>query len=213
MTEQQPYELVRRYADFELRRYQAHTVAEVEVDASFDRAGNAAFRHLFNYISGNNTARQSLAMTSPVLQGAVAPRKPPSQKVQMTAPVLQQGPLLGVGASRGGEADMGAYVVAFVLPAGMTEDAAPVPADPRVRIRTVPGSTAAVVRFSGRGSESDFAKRNHELQDALAAAGLRPSGPPRFARFDPPFKPWFLRRNEVVQDVAQDEGASPQSEG
>ena len=114
MTEQQPYELVRRYADFELRRYPAYTVAEVEVDGTFDRAGNAAFRHLFNYISGNNTSRQSVAMTAPVLQGS-EPRKPQSQKVQMTAPVLQQGPLLGVGASRGGEADMGAYVVAFVL--------------------------------------------------------------------------------------------------
>ena len=28
-----------------------------------------------------------------------------------------------------------------------------------------------------------------------------PVGPPRFARYDAPFKPWFLRRNEVVQDV------------
>jgi hypothetical protein len=200
MTEQQPYELVRRYADFELRRYPAHVVAEVEVDATFDRAGNAAFRHLFNYISGDNTARQSVPMTAPVLQGA-APRKPPSQKVQMTAPVLQQGP---VGADAAGGSDEGAYVVAFVLPAGMTEDAAPVPADPRVRIRTVPGSTAAVVRFSGRGTESDFAKRNRQLQEALAAAGLRPSGPPRFARFDPPFKPWFLRHNEVLQNVVLD---------
>jgi hypothetical protein len=208
MTEQQPYELVRRYADFELRRYPAYVVAEVEVEATFDRAGNAAFRHLFNYISGNNTARQSVAMTAPVLQGA-APREPSSQKVQMTAPVLQQGP---VGVAAGGPGE-GAYVVSFVLPAGMTEDSAPVPADPRVRIRTVPGSTAAVVRFSGRGTESDFAKRNRQLQDALAAAGLRPSGPPRFARFDPPFKPWFLRHNEVVQDVALDAAAGPQAEG
>jgi hypothetical protein len=201
MTEQQPYELLRRYADFELRRYPAHTVAEVEVNASFDRAGNAAFRHLFNYISGNNTARQSLAMTAPVVQEAAAGR-PPSQKVAMTAPVLQSGPL-DASASGGGGGGEDAYVVAFVLPAGMTEESAPVPADPRVRIRTVPGSTAAVLRFSGRGSGSAFAKRSRQLQDALAAAGLEPSGAPRFARFDPPFKPFFLRRNEVVQDVAR----------
>jgi hypothetical protein len=183
-------------------------VAEVEAEATFDRAGNTAFRHLFNYISGNNTARQSVAMTAPVLQG-VAPREPSSQKVQMTAPVLQEGP---VGGPAGGPGE-GSYVVAFVLPPGMTEDSAPVPADPRVRIRTVPGSTAAVVRFSGRGTESDFAKRNRQLRDALAAVGLKPSGSPRFARFDPPFKPWFLRHNEVVQDVAPDEAAGPQAEG
>ncbi|BCT78014.1 hypothetical protein SCMU_38560 [Sinomonas cyclohexanicum] len=204
MTEQQPYELVRRYADFELRRYPAHTLAEVEVAATFDRAGNAAFRHLFNYISGNNTSRQSVAMTAPVLQGAKSP-KSQSQKVQMTAPVLQHGPM---GDAAGGSDD-GPYVVAFVPPAGMTAESAPVPADPRVRIRAVPGSTAAVVRFSGRGTESDFAKRSRELQHALAAAGLRPSGPPRFARFDPPFKPWFLRHNEVIQDVALDRDAGP----
>jgi hypothetical protein len=94
----------------------------------------------------------------------------------------------------------------------MTEDTAPIPADPRVRIRTVPASVAAVVRFSGRGTQSDFAKRNRHLQDALAAAGMRPSGSPRFARFDPPFKPWFLRHNEVVQDVAPGDAAGPQAE-
>ncbi|HEX9230079.1 MAG TPA: heme-binding protein, partial [Arthrobacter sp.] len=33
-------------------------------------------------------------------------------------------------------------------------------------------------------------------------------GPPRFARFDPPFKPWFLRRNEVLQDVQEPPPAS-----
>ncbi len=197
MTEQQPYELVHRYADFELRRYPVHTVAEVEVSASFDRAGNAAFRPLFNYISGNNTARQSLAMTAPVIQSAA----PPSRKVQMTVPVLQRGPMHSPRAA--GESDEGPYVLAFVLPAGMTEDTAPVPADPQVRIRTVPGSTAAALRFSGGGSGSAFAKRNHALQDAITAAGMRASGPPRFARFDPPFKPWFLRRNEVIQDVTQ----------
>ena len=38
---------------------------------------------------------------------------------------------------------------------------------------------------------------------AVLAAGFVPVGPPRFARFDPPFKPWFLRRNEVVQDVTR----------
>jgi hypothetical protein len=207
MTEQQPYELVRRYADFELRRYPAYAVAEVEVRGTFDRAGNAAFRHLFNYISGNNTSRQSVEMTAPVLQ-ASAPRKSQPQKVQMTAPVLQEGPL---GLAEGGS-DEAPYVVAFVLPAGMTEDAAPIPADPRVRIRTVPACVAAVVRFSGRGTESDFAKRNRQLQDALAAAGMRPAGSPRFARFDPPFKPWFLRHNEVVQDVVPGDAAGPQAE-
>ncbi|NUU31317.1 heme-binding protein [Arthrobacter sp. C9C5] len=204
MTEQQPFELVRSYPHFELRRYPAHVVAEIRVNASFDRAGNAAFRHLFNYISGSNSASQKLAMTAPVIQGTGSPGtggqasrgNGPSQKLAMTAPVLQSGPLPGKDAP----AD---FVVAFVLPAGMSAETAPVPTDPQVRIRAVPGSLAAALRFSGSGSETAFARRNDGLQSALTLAGLTAVGPPRFARFDPPFKPWFLRRNEVVQDVQE----------
>lgn len=204
MTEQQPFELVRSYPHFELRRYPAHVVAEIRVNASFDRAGNAAFRHLFNYISGSNSASQKLAMTAPVIQGTGGPGtrgqgssgNGPSQKLAMTTPVLQSGPLPGKDAP----AD---FVVAFVLPAGMSAETAPVPTDPEVRIRAVPGSLAAALRFSGSGSETAFARRNDGLQSALTLAGLTPVGPPRFARFDPPFKPWFLRHNEVVQDVQE----------
>ena len=123
MTEQQPYELVQRYAHFELRRYPAYAVAEIEVKATFDRAGNAAFRHLFNYISGSNTAQRKLAMTAPVIQGPG-----PSQKLAMTAPVLQSGPLPG-------SAEPADFIVAFVLPAGVTAETAPVPANPDVRVR------------------------------------------------------------------------------
>ncbi|MFP5312162.1 MAG: SOUL family heme-binding protein [Actinomycetes bacterium] len=198
MTEQQPYELVRRYPHFELRRYPDYVVAEVTVMADFDRAGNAAFRHLFNYISGSNTARQKLAMTAPVLQET----GPGPQKLAMTTPVLQSGPLPG---SR----KPAEFSVAFVLPAGVTAETAPVPTDPQVRVRAVPGSLAAVLGFSGSGSASAFEKRSSGLQAALKLAGLTPVGPPRFARFDPPFKPWFLRHNEVIQDVLEPPADGP----
>jgi hypothetical protein len=190
MTEQQPFDVVRTYPHFELRRYPDYVVAEVRVTADFDRAGNAAFRYLFNYITGSNAARQKLAMTAPVIQETA------SQKLAMTAPVLQSGPLPGTG----GPAE---FVVAFVLPAGLTVESAPVPTDSRVTVRGVPGSLSAVQGFSGSGSASSFERHNNGLQAALGLAGLVPVGPPRFARFDPPFKPWFLRRNEVVQDVRQ----------
>ena len=189
MTEQPTDELVQRFAHFELRRYPTYVVAEIQVNATFDRAGNAAFRHLFNYISGSDTARQKLAMTAPVIQ-----ELGPSQKLAMTAPVLQSGPLPG-------SDEPADFVVAFVLPAGLTAETAPVPANSDVKVRAIPGSLAAALRFSGSGSEAAFERHNAGLQAALVLAGLTAVGPPRFARFDPPFKPWFLRRNEVVQDV------------
>ncbi|MCX6497643.1 MAG: heme-binding protein [Arthrobacter sp.] len=201
MTEQQPYELIKRYPHFELRRYPSHVVAEIQVNTTFDRAGNAAFRHLFNYISGSNTGGQKLAMTAPVIQGSGSQRSGnqgagSAQKLAMTAPVLQSGPL----PESAGPAD---FVVAFVLPAGMTAETAPAPANPDVKIRAVPGSLAAALRFSGSGTGTAFGRRNDGLQAALTLAGLTAVGPPRFARFDPPFKPWFLRHNEVVQDVQE----------
>ncbi|MBW4042835.1 MAG: heme-binding protein [Acidobacteria bacterium] len=198
MTEQQPYEVLRRSAEFELRHYPTHVVAEVEVVASFDRAGNAAFRRLFRYISGANTPRRSVAMTAPVVQRTGDAGRASSETVRMTAPVVQRGPVAA------DPDDPHRYLVAFVLPADMTEDTAPVPTDPEVLIRTVPASLAAALRFSGSGSGAAFAKHARALRDAIREAGLTPVGTPRSARFDPPYKPWILRRNEVVQDVAED---------
>ena len=96
-----------------MRRYPSHVVAEVTVELPFEQAGNAAFRYLFGYITGQNRSRTSVAMTAPVVQSAGA-----GQKVAMTAPVIQH------------STQEGGYAVAFVLPASMTEEAAPEPTDP-----------------------------------------------------------------------------------
>ena len=62
MTQQQPYEEIGRWGEVEIRRYPAHTIAEVVVDGDFDDAGNRGFRPLFSYIQGQ------IAMTAPVVQ-------------------------------------------------------------------------------------------------------------------------------------------------
>ena len=46
MTEQQVYEVLEKYPDFELRRYPDHLVAETEVGGAFELAGNVAFPRL-----------------------------------------------------------------------------------------------------------------------------------------------------------------------
>ena len=184
MTEQQLYDVLEQNPGFELRRYAAHVVAEVRVRGSFEGAGNRAFGALFGYISGRNRSAGSIAMTAPVLQEIAGP-----EKVAMTAPVVQT------------ETAAGEHVVAFVLPASMTAETAPVPSDPTVRVRDVPERLAAATRYSGRWSETAYRRHLAALETALAEAGLVRVGVARFARFDPPFRPWFLRRNEVVQDV------------
>jgi effector-binding domain-containing protein len=185
MTEQQPYDLLSESGEIEIRRYPAHVLAEVRVSGPFDGAGNRAFPDLFGYISGQNARKESIAMTAPVMQSA--PRRD-SEKIAMTAPVTQQ-------------ADGDEFVVAFVLPANLTEQTAPTPTNPRVDLRTVPAHLTAAIRFSGRWTNQAYEHQLRTLLAGVAAAEWKTTGEPRFARFDPPFTPWFLRHNEICIDL------------
>ena len=55
----------------------------------------------------------------------------------------------------------------------------------------------AAIRTSGLWSQANFDEHLAKLESALRAADLAWSGEPMLARYDPPLKPWFLRRNEV----------------
>lgn len=190
MTEQQPYTLVQSHDDFELRRYPEHLLAEVITGGTFEEAGNRAFRYLFAYISGENRANRKVSMTSPVVQDD-AP-----EKISMTAPVVQQG-----NTEPGGDEGASSFRVAFVLPEGFTLGNAPEPTNAKVQLRVVPESLVAVIGFGGRWSSESYQKHLQILRIALRSEGLDTAGPPRFARFDPPFKPWFLRHNEILLDL------------
>ncbi|MFY1598400.1 SOUL family heme-binding protein [Micromonospora sp. WMMD737] len=180
MTEQQPYRVVARHPGFELRRYPAHLVAEVRAEGAFEQAARDAFRPLGAYLRGANHARRSTA------------RETGPQTIAMTAPFVQE------------EGDRpGHWLVWLVMPAGLTPDTLPEPADPRVRTRMVPEQLAAATRFAGRWTARAFDRRATALGRAVTAAGLRPTGAVRYARFDPPWKPWFLRHNEVVLPIAE----------
>lgn len=198
MTEQQPYDVIRTYDTFELRRYPSHLLAEAIVDAPFEDAGNKAFRYLFGYIGGENVANSKIAMTAPVVQADA------SSRIAMTAPVVQQldSGVAGVAGSTG-------FRVAFLLPADLTAERAPRPTNPRVSLRAVPESHVAAIRYRGRWTEESYARHLDELKSALSAAGLISTGQPRFARFDPPFLPAFLRHNELMLDVKEPPAAEP----
>jgi hypothetical protein len=185
--EEPAFRLVERDGAFELREYAPYLVAETRVEASFTDAGNVAFRRLFRYISGHNTAQQKIAMTAPVTQSTDAAR---GEKIAMTAPVAQQ-------------ADGDAYRVAFVVPAKFSRDTVPQPSDPAVQIRAVPAQLVASWRYSGRWTESNYREHEAELRATIAARGLKVAGQPILARYDPPFMPSFLRRNEILIPVTR----------
>ena len=183
--EEPRFEVLEQDGAFELRDYAPYLVAETRVEADFESAGNLAFQRLFRYISGDNTAQQKIAMTAPVTQSRSDSR---GEKIQMTAPVAQQ-------------ADGTGYRVAFIVPAKYTVDTVPKPSDPTVQIRAVPARLVAVWRYSGRWTTANYQEHEAELRRAIGARGLKVTGDPILARYNPPFMPSFLRRNEVLIPV------------
>ena len=64
------FERTDQLGEVEVRIYERHLLASVDVNGSFKDAGNAAFRPLFRYISGRNADGREIAMTAPVIQRA-----------------------------------------------------------------------------------------------------------------------------------------------
>ena len=183
--EEPEYRVVKEYEGFELRRYAAFLIAATEVQGEFDAAGNRGFRILFDYISGNNEQAEAIAMTAPVGQRAKG------EKIAMTAPVSQ--------VKADGSANL--YSISFVVPGEYTLETVPRPRDPRVRIQQVPSRLVAVRRYSGRWRIGNYRENESVLLQAVANAGLQTVGEPEYARYNSPFKPWFMRRNEVMIEV------------
>ncbi len=182
-VEQALYQVERSDGAYELRSYPPRVVAEMRLEGSFEDVGNDAFRPLAAYLGGENRSRASIAMTAPVTQESS------SESIAMTAPVTQ-------------ESDGSSYRVCFVMPASRSLETLPEPTDPRVTLREEPARTLAVIRYRGTWTESRYRENLERLRAWVGAQGLVQSGaPPVWARYDPPFMPWFLRRNEVLIEV------------
>jgi hypothetical protein len=93
------------------------------------------------------------------------------------------------------------------LPSTYTLGSAPRPRDPVVALREIPAQRVAVWRYSGRWTVENYREHEALLRQRLKSRGLTASGPAVLARYNPPFTPWFLRRNEVLIPVQ----AQPQS--
>ncbi|NND65419.1 MAG: heme-binding protein [Gammaproteobacteria bacterium] len=201
-TEQLPYETIKSDKPFELRQYDAYLQAKVTVDAKFNEAGSEAFRTLFRYIDGGNTQQQSVAMTTPVTQRAST-----SQKIAMTAPVIQQAASsqeIAMTAPVTQQLDSGGqFEVAFVMPSKWTLETLPVPTDERIEIEQVTPQQTAVVRYSGGWSEKKYKKHLGKLQQWINEQGYKVAAEPVWARYNPPFMPWFMRRNEILIRVVK----------
>jgi effector-binding domain-containing protein len=180
--EEPKYTVAKKDGNIEIRLYEPFIVAETLVDTSdFDEASNEGFRRLAGFIFGGNKMQRKIAMTSPVTTEQ-------SQKIAMTAPVETE--------QRGSSVR-----IAFTMPSEFTLETLPVPNDSRVTLRQVPARKLAVIRFSGRWTEENFREHSEELSAWIEKQGLKISGASSIARYNPPFVPFFFRRNEVMIPV------------
>lgn len=192
--EEAAYTVVKKDGSFEIRDYASHILAETVVEGDLEGAGNKAFNRLFRYISGDNRSRGKVAMTAPVSQ------TPLSEKIKMTAPVSQV-PVkeqIEISDAGGPLPVQNKWTVSFMMPASFTLETLPEPKDPKVTLRQVPARRMAAVRYGGVWSEKNYLRNRTELESWIDKEGLVVVGDPVWARYNPPFTPWFMRRNEIL---------------
>ena len=167
--EEPTYEIVFVTDGYEIRRYQGRLAAQV----SGSSATNSAFRKLFKYISGANTASEKVAMTVPVAQ---------SVSIEMTVPVMTPSK----------------PYMQFFLPSSFTLVTAPVPTDPGIKIVNVEGGYYAVLEYSGRSTNANFDKQQRILVKSLERDSVTQKSAPIMATYNGPLTLPFMRRNEVM---------------
>jgi hypothetical protein len=178
MTDHIDYQVVREVGPVEVRKYPIIILATVN-----DPYDDTAFSILFKYISGNNEVGERIAMTAPVVS-----QRARGERIEMTAPVIS---------------DRASF--SFALPGKYDLRTAPRPLDPRIKIIGVPARLVATLRFSGHTHAREVIAREEELLRVLKENGIKARGSPFLMRYNSPFSPGFLRRNEVGVEIV-DEG-------
>ena len=119
------------------------------------------------------------------LAGYISGQNATGSKIEMTAPVLQKKTASG-------------FEVSFVMPHDLANPPKPA-AD--LSMQSVEPKLMAALRFSGSASDSLFERKAEQLLELAKAQGLKPISEVMFARYNGPWTPPPLRRNEVLVEV------------
>lgn len=182
-VEKPDYKVIQSEQNIEIRQYEPMIIAEVEVDGKREGAIGDGFRLIADYIFGNNTVKRDIAMTAPVQQQE-------SQKIAMTAPVQQQ----STGRS---------WQISFVMPSKYSMESLPEPNNDRVRLKEILTKKFIVIEFSGTNSNENVIEHENQLMNYIEANQIKINGSPNYAFYNPPWSLPFLRRNEVMIEINQ----------
>ena len=181
-VEHPKYMVVQSQGNIQIRDYGPMIVAETEVSGDRKEAISQGFRIIADYIFGNNTSKKNVAMTAPVVQQK-------NEKISMTAPVTQ-------------EDDAGQWKVRFVMPARYTMITLPKPKNDAVKLLEIAGKRYAVNRFSGIARDGVLREHTEELNKFILENKIDSLSKPSYAFFNPPWTLPFLRRNEIMIEIA-----------
>lgn len=169
------YEVVRKGAGVELRRYAPFTVAKrkmaVETGETFSSA--EGFSSLAGYLFGDNTEGRKMKMTVPV-------------EISYDREDSDSGPTM-----------------AFVLPSEDATAAGgpPMPRDASVELAQVPTQLVAVAEFTGLATAREVERQQERLLKALDADGFlvpKVEGQYSVLQYNPPYTLPWRRRNEIA---------------
>jgi len=166
----------------EIARYQA-----IETDGAFEIRDYPTL--LVAEVTRSGSREEAVRAGFGPLARYIFAKERPGEKIAMTAPVTQQ----AAGAD---------WTVQFIMPSGSTLATLPKPAGADVRLSERPAARRAAIRFSGWWSEELFREKDEALREWLQKRGIAVQGTPVFAYYNDPFTPGFLRRNEVIYDIA-----------
>ncbi|MEI7688845.1 MAG: heme-binding protein [Candidatus Nomurabacteria bacterium] len=182
-VEQAEYSVIKKSKGYEIREYPSHIIAQTIIGGSYEDAMNGGFRIIAGYIFGDNTKKESIAMTAPVKE-----QKFVSEKIAMTAPVS----LNSLGNSR---------VVSFVMPKSYSLETLPVPNDSRVKLVKVPSKKMAALRFSWSRNSNRINKMEKKLLSFLSRDKIETINSPLYAGYNAPWTPPWMTRNEIMIEI------------
>ena len=182
-VEQAEYRVIRKMPEYEIREYPAHIVAQTTVKGKYQEALNEGFRIVAGYIFGNNSKKQGIAMTAPVIEQGAG-----SEKISMTAPVLAT--------TQGGS-----HVISFGMPRSYAFQTLPEPTDSRVKIVQLPVKKFAAIKFSWLRTNNRIEKMEKKLLKFLSQNNVEVLGSPMYAGYNAPWTPPWMTRNEVMVEI------------
>ncbi len=111
-----------------------------------------------------------------------------SKKIAMTAPVLNN-------------LEDEKLTTAFVMPKKYSVEALPQPLNPELQFKEIPERYIAAVVFSGNINPKIIDQKKQELISWLREKHISITGSFELARYNPPFIPGFIKRNELLVEV------------